>query len=76
LILTLVLNLRWGVAAALVAAGAASLVQYATNLNFRVPTVFGWNFVMNLVICLLVVLLLDRIRNEKILFISPKSQQP
>ena len=75
MILTLVLNLRWGMAAALVAAGAASLVQYATNLRFEVPTVFGWNFAMNLVVCLMVVLLLDRIRKENILLISRKTRQ-
>ncbi len=68
MILTLALNLRWGIATALVATAASSLVQYYTNANYRVTEVSGWNFIMRLAIFLLVIFLLDRIRRENILF--------
>jgi hypothetical protein len=68
MMLTLVLNLRWGMAATLVATICSSLVQYYTNTNDRVLEVFGWNFIMHLAIFLLAIILLDRIRRENIMF--------
>jgi hypothetical protein len=68
MVLTLVLNLRWGIAAALVAAVSTTLVQYFTDLNYKAPQVFGWNLLMHFAIYLFVVLLLDRIRRGNILF--------
>ena len=68
MILTLVLNLRWGIAAAIVGAVARSLMEYAGNPNYAVTEVFGWNLVMRLAIFLIVTVLLDRIRTESILF--------
>ena len=69
LVLTLVLNLRWGVAAALVATVSNSLVEYHTNPNYRVAEVFGWNFIMHFAIFLLAIVLLDQIRKGNSLFI-------
>jgi len=70
MILTLVLNLRWGMAAALVAIVASSLVEYSTNSNYEIAEVFGWNFIMRLAVFLTVLALLDRIRRENILFFA------
>lgn len=70
MILTLVLNLRWGMVAALVAAAASSLMEYSANPNYGVEEVFGWNFTMRLGIFLFIILLLDRIRKGNILFLS------
>ncbi len=68
MMLTLVLNLRWGIPAALVATICSSLVQYCTNVNDQAAEVFGWNFIMRLAIFLLAIFLLDRIRRENIMF--------
>jgi len=70
MVLTLVLNLRWGIAAALVATVSSSLVQYYTSLNYRVAEVFGWNFIMHFALFLLAVCLLDHLRRKNILFTS------
>ena len=70
MILTLVLNLRWGLAAALVGAIASSLMEYSANPNYGVEEVFGWNFAMRLGLFVFVALLLDRIRKGNILFLS------
>jgi hypothetical protein len=67
MILTLMLNLGWGIAAALVGAITVSLMQYYTGPYHEVAKVFGWNFGMRLVIFLFVTLLLDRIRKENTL---------
>jgi hypothetical protein len=76
MVLTLVFNLRWGIAAALVAAVSTTLVQYFTNLNYKAPQVFGWNLLMHFAIYLFVVLLLDRIRRGNILFSSRNHRRP
>jgi len=75
MILTLVLNLRWGIAAALVVAISSSLMEYSANPNYGVEEVFGWNFTMRLGIFLFVILLLDRIRKGNILFLSRNYNQ-
>jgi hypothetical protein len=64
MILTLRLNLGWGIAIALVGATAVSLMQYYTGPYHEVAKVFGWNLGMRLVIFLFVAMLLDRIRKE------------
>jgi len=68
MILTLVLNLRWGIAAAVLAAVSRSLMEYSGNPNYAVTEVFGWNLAMRLATFLIVALLLDHIRKESILF--------
>lgn len=73
LVLTLVLNLRWGIPAALTAMSAASLVEYLTNRNYHFVEVFGWNLPMRCAVALVIVLLLDRIRKENVLFLSGKA---
>jgi len=70
MILTLVLNLRWGIASALVAMMIASLEEYSANSSYGLAEVFGWNFIMRFAIALFVILLLDRIRKGNILFSS------
>lgn len=75
MMLTLVLNLRWGVIAALLAAGASSWTEYATNKlsHYTLTEVFVWNFPMRFAVTVLVLLLLNRIRKENILFLHRKS---
>jgi hypothetical protein len=68
MILTLVLNLRWGVAGALVGMTAASLEEYAANPDYGLAVVFGWNFIMRFAIAVLVILLLDHVRKGNVLF--------
>ncbi len=73
IILTLALNRRWGMASALVMMMVSSLVEYSDHPDYGWLEVFGWNFVMRLVIAFTVVLLLDCIRKENILFLHRKS---
>jgi hypothetical protein len=73
IILTLALNRRWGMASALVMMMVSSLVEYSDHPDYGWLEVFGWNFVMRLVIAFTVVLLLDCIRKENILFLHRKT---
>jgi len=75
MILTLVLNLRWGIAAALVGAAARSMMEYSGNPHYEVTEVFGWNFVMRLAIFLIITVLLDRIRKRSVLFFPGNRNQ-
>jgi len=75
MILTLVLNLRWGIAAALVGAVSRSVMEYSGGPNYKVTEVFGWNFVMRLAVFLIITVLLDRIRKESILFFPRNRNQ-
>jgi len=70
MVLTLVLNLRWGIVAALAGAVCRSLMEYSGNPNYAAMPVFWWNFAMRLAIFLIITLLLDRIRKDSILFFS------
>jgi hypothetical protein len=77
IILTLMLNLGWGIAAALAGAITVSLIQYYTGPYHEVAKVFGWNLGMRLVIFLFVTLLLDRIRKgNTLLFFHNHNEQP
>jgi hypothetical protein len=67
-IFTLTLNWRWGTAAALIAAAAGPLTQRFEDPGYQSWSVEFWNTLMRFVIFQLVVLLLDRIRQESILF--------
>lgn len=75
---TLVLNLPWGIAAALFAAIMSALVQYVTGKSgdYTLATVFGWNLAMRFAVFLLVITLLDRIRKGSILFHAAPPQNP
>ncbi len=74
MILTLVSNLRWGISTALVAMGIATWVECLTNkINYHLTAIFAWNFEMRLAVALLVLLLLQRIRRENILFINRRA---
>lgn len=70
MVLTLRLNLKWGLSATVLAAVAGSLSEFWTNPNNRSLDVFGWNCLMRLVISAVVILLLERIRRENVLFFS------
>jgi len=72
MLITLFLNLRWGIFVGLLAAFSASVDEYL-RLNSNVAQVFGWNFIMRCTIFLLVILLLDRLRHKNVLF-SPRKQ--
>ena len=77
IILTLMLNLGWGIAAALAGAITVSLIQYYTGPYHEVAKVFGWNLGMRLVIFLFVTLLLNRIRKENtLLFFHNHNEHP
>ena len=75
MVLTLALNLRWGIVAAVTANIAEALIEYLASPghHYTAAEVFGWNFIMRLAISLLVIVLLDRIRAENILFSSRKT---
>jgi len=75
IIMTLVLSLRWGIATTLLATIADTLIEYYTNKleNYTIAEVFFWNFLMRWGVFLLVILLLDRIRRENILFSQRKT---
>jgi len=72
MMLTLVFNLRWGITAALLATGIGCWVEYVTNRvsHYTLGEVFGWNYAMRFGVALVVLLLLNRIRRENILFSS------
>lgn len=67
MLITLVLNLRWGVLVVLLAAFSACTDEYL-RLNSNALQVFGWNFTMRSTISFLIILLLDRFRHENVLF--------
>jgi hypothetical protein len=75
MILTLALNLRWGIFATLVATGAGCWIEYVTNKlsHYSLAEVFIWNFLMRTAVSLVVLMLLDRIRKENILFSQRKT---
>ncbi|MEI8290486.1 MAG: hypothetical protein WCH99_13530 [Verrucomicrobiota bacterium] len=76
MVLTLALNLRWGMLAAIIANFAEAAIEYLASPGhqYTAAEVFGWNFIMRLAISLLVIVLLNRIRSENILFSSPKTK--
>jgi hypothetical protein len=72
MLITLFLNLRWGMLMVLMAAVVGSADEYIGKLNPSIAEVFGWNFVMRFMILFLVILLLDRLSHENVLFASGK----
>ena len=68
MMVTLLLNLRWGVAAAVLATFTDVFLQSCGDARFQAPQIFGWNLLMRFTLFLLVILLLDRIRRNSILF--------
>jgi hypothetical protein len=72
MLITLFLNLRWGTVVVVLAALCASTEEYLDKLDPSVAEVFGWNFAMRFVISFLVILLLDRLRHENVLFSNRK----
>ena len=77
MVLTLALNLRWGMVAAVIANLAEASIEYlaSSTHHYTAAEVFGWNFIMRLAISLLVVVLLNRIRSENILFSTAKPKR-
>ena len=67
-IMTLIFNLRWGTLACVLASATAAGVEYATDNNVTRWEAFGWNFTMRFLLLLVVCALLQRIREEHILF--------
>ena len=74
--IALVLNLRWAIPFAALAMAIASLIEYKTNPQISLGVAMGWNFVMRFAISLAILLLLDRIRKENILFYTAQRQKP
>jgi hypothetical protein len=73
MVLTLTLNWRWGTVAAVMAAIAGPFVQRFEDPGYQHMGIEIWNTIMRLVIFETVVLLLDRIRRENILYSSIKN---
>jgi hypothetical protein len=75
MMLTLVFNLRWGIAAAVIATFTCTCINSLTDkINHDFVGIFIWNFTMRLMVSLLVILLLDGIRKGNILFLYRKSK--
>jgi hypothetical protein len=75
MLLTLVLNLRWGIAAAILATFTCTWIEHLTDkINDDFVGIFVWNFTMRLMIFLLVILLLHGIRKGNILFFNRNSK--
>jgi hypothetical protein len=73
MMVTLVLNLRWGVVSVFLATCISTGIEYFTNkFSNYTADVFIWNFNMRLAVSLLVLVLLNRIRQENILFFNRK----
>jgi hypothetical protein len=72
ILLTLFLNLRWGMVIALLGALVSSCDEYATKYNDSLEKAFGWNFPMRFLMLFLVILLIARLSHENILFPSRK----
>ena len=68
MLVTLFLNLRWGTLMVVMAAVVASTDEYLGGLNSSLVEVFGWNLVMRFLILFLVILLLDRLSFQNVLF--------
>ncbi len=73
MLITMFLNLRWGSFVVLMGAVVASFDEYASKFNPDIVEVFGWNLAMRFLIMFLVILLLDRLSLDNILFHSRKS---
>ncbi|HEX9045637.1 MAG TPA: hypothetical protein VF988_01305, partial [Verrucomicrobiae bacterium] len=67
-IFTLTLNWRWGTLAAVIASVAGPVTQRFEDPAFQHMDVQFWNTLMRLVLFQAVVLLLDRVRRQNILF--------
>jgi len=74
ILLTLFFNVYWGTFAAMLGAFVASMDEYASKYNANAGEVFGWNLTMRFLMLLMVVLLLDRLRQGNILF-SPRTKK-
>lgn len=72
ILVTLFLNLSWGTLAVLLGALVASADEYTSKYNADAVEVFGWNFPMRFLMLLLVILLLDRLRQDNVLFTAHK----
>jgi hypothetical protein len=72
MLVTLFLNLHWGALVVVLAALTGSADEYLGKLNPSLAEAFGWNFIMRFVILFLVILLLDRLSHENVLFTSGK----
>lgn len=63
----------WGLVVAILAAFTGTFIESMTFDDYPVA-IFGWNFAMRLAVYLLVILLLQRIRQESILFVPRKTK--
>lgn len=63
--LALVVNRRWGIIAAFIAAVSMSFIRFRGNdLNLAAWLEMGWNFLMRLIVLGIIVVVFDRIRRE------------
>jgi hypothetical protein len=75
MVITLALNLRWGIAAAIIAMFTCTWIENLTDKNNGdFAGIFIWNFTMRLAVSLLVILLLNGLRRGNILFIKRTSK--
>lgn len=73
ILITLFMNLPWGTLVVLLAAINVSTDEYLSRFNQSALEVFGWNFPMRFAIMFTVILLLDRLRQESVLFTNRQS---
>jgi len=73
ILITLFINLSWGAIMVLLAAVVSSGDEYISKYNSSVAEAFGWNLVMRFLLMYLVILLLDRLRQESVLFTPRKT---
>ena len=69
-VLTVAVDWRWGTAAAVLAAVASPVVQSFGDADYHALSVGFWNIIMRFLMLQAIVLLLERIRRENVLFFS------
>jgi len=73
MLVTLFLNLGWGAFTVLLGAFVVSLEEYVSRYNASLVKVFAWNFPMRFLMLFLVILLLNRLRHDNVLFTPRES---
>jgi hypothetical protein len=74
IVITLVLNRRWGMAVAIVSAIIGPWMQRYEAVYYQNMSVEVWNTVMRFIVFQSVVIVLDSIRRENIVFFSQKPE--
>lgn len=79
ILLTLFLSLRWGALLAGLGALVSSIDEFASHYDTSAEKAFAWNLPMRFLMLFLVILLIDRLRRENVLFPlrpTPRADSP